>query len=966
MLPLARLQAFAVRRRRWLYALGGLFVAYSLFGFLVAPRILKAKLEAGLGEALHRPVRLAKVRVNPLVPSVTLEGLDIRAKDGGPWIGCERIYVNARVLPLLWRTISLKELAIVRPSVQVALDAGGRPEFADLFEGPASPEQPETPSKPWTFAIGHFSLTEGRLPFVDHSTQPEFRSELGPLSLSLDGFRTTPGSSGAYSFEATTESGEKLAWSGRIGVSPLASDGTLILGNLDLAKYGPYLRQALDLDLRAGRGDLTAQYRFAWGPAAKVVAVDDARLGLSGLQVANPGSAEPALDLPALQASGIHADLLANRVEVGLLTATGGTATVIRAKDGSLNLARLFAAPPGVKPKPKDPSAKPLALTLDAAAVQGLHLVWQDAVPDRPVDLDLPTVDLKLHGFTLDPKAPAQMELQAAVGQGGTLRLQGPVRLLGVTADLQAEGRGLALAPFDPYLDGPLDLRINRGTLGLKGRLRLAFEGTKRDGLRYAGDAAVDGFEAADARDREVMLRWTRLQLAGLDTATAPLALKLKRLDWTAPEGRVVIAADGTTNVARALKLSPEAPPSPAAAAVTPTPPPAPGAPPLPLAIGLITLKGGRLSFIDRSLSPTAALLLDQLQGRYEKLSTDPAAVSTVDLKGLAGGLAPLTIQGRAMPFRTDQDTDVTVKIDGSDLADFDPYVRKYIGRTVQKGKLHLDAHVAIQHRGLDVLAKAKLDQFYLGDKVDSPDATHLPVKLALALLRDRQGVIDLEVPVQGSLDDPDIKYGKLVWKAIFNLVGKVAASPFTLLGNLFGGGADLSFLAFEPGTSQLSPQAHAKLQGLAKALAERPDLQLEVEGAADPAADGAALRRASLDRLIQATAWARLKRKTGEAAAFTPDADQRAAAVKALFLAAHPPDPKAKAPEPPLPEMEQRLLADQPVDAAALDALAQARAKAALAALQQLQAPQDRVFETRNTREGADTHQARVWFAVK
>ncbi|HET8715644.1 MAG TPA: DUF748 domain-containing protein, partial [Holophagaceae bacterium] len=596
----------------------------------------------------------------------------------------------------------------------------------------------------------------------------------------------------------------------------------------------------------------------------------------------------------------------------------------------------------------------------------GLHLVWQDEVPDRPVSLDLPTVDLKLHGFTLDPKVPAQAELQAAVGQGGTLHLQGPVRLLGVSADLQAEGRGLALDALDPYLDPALDLRITRGTLGLKGRLQLAFEGTKRDGLRYTGDASVDGFEAADGRDREVLLRWTRLQLAGLDTATAPLSLKLKRLDWTAPEGRVVIAADGTTNVARALKLSPEVPPSPAAAAVTPTPPPAPGAPPMPLSIGLITLKGGRLSFIDRSLSPTAALLLDQLQGRYEKLSTDPAAVSTVDLKGLAGGLAPLTIQGRAMPFRTDQDTDVTVKIDGSDLADFDPYVRKYIGRTVQKGKLHLDARVAIQHRGLDVLAKAKLDQFYLGDKVDSPDATHLPVKLALALLRDRSGAIDLELPVQGSLDDPDIKYGKLVWKAIFNLLGKVAASPFTLLGNLFGGGADLSFLAFEPGASRLTPEAQAKLQGLVKALTERPDLQLEVEGAADPAADGAALRRASLDQLIQATAWARLKRKAGEAAAFTPDADQRAAAVKALFLAAHPPDPKAKAPEPPLPEMEQRLLADQPVDAAALDALAQARAKATLAALQQLQAPQDRVFETRNTREGADAHQARVWFAVK
>lgn len=936
---LDRLKAFALRRRRWLITGGAIFVLYSLFGFFIAPGILKTKLEAALSDATHRKATLAKVRVNPLVPSVTLEGLAIHAKDGGPWIACERVYVNARVLPLLWHTISLKELAIVRPSVQITLDKEGKPDFADLFDTPSTPTAPEKPSKPWTFALGHFSLTEGRVPFVDRSTTPEFHSGLGPLSLSLDGFKTTPGTNGDYAFEARTDAGERLAWSGTVGATPLASSGQLSLQNLDLVKYEPYLRQALDMTLRGGKAEVEARYRFAWGPSEKVVRIEDARLSLTGLKVARPGVEAPELAFPTLEASGVHADLLANQVEVGLLSAKDGSVTVARAKDGSLNLAQLFGPPPGVKPKPKDPDAKPLDFKLDAVALQNFRLDWADDAAARPVRLSATALDLKLRDFSLDAKKPAQAELQAKLGDTGTLRLAGPVRLLAFDADLQGEGEGLDLPPFDPYLAPALDLRLNKGRLAFKGDLKLAFEGTKRDGLAYVGSGSVEDFEAADGRDQERLLMWKRLQLGGLAFHSNPLSVKLQTLAWTAPEGRLVIATDGTTNAARAIRLAEAAPPSAPAAVLTPTPLPAPGQPPMQLAIQLITIKDGRLSFIDRSLVPNAALLLDKLNGRYEKLSTDPTAVSTVDFSGLAGGLAPLSITGRAMPFRTDQDTDVTVKIGGSDLGDFDPYARKYLGRTITKGKLDVDARVAIQHRALDVAAKVKLDQFYLGDKVDSPDATHLPVKLALAVLRDRKGVIAFDLPVQGSLDEPNIRYGRIVWSAVLNLLGKVAASPFTLLGKAFGGGEDLSFVAFGPGSDQLTPEAKKKLQALATSLNERPDLQMEVEGAADPGEDAAALRRAALDAKLKDTG------------------------LIELYFKAYPKDPKSKAPNPPGAEMEQRLLAAQPAD---LAALAQARAKAVLAALQEDQAPRDRVFQTNATRPDKEAHQARVWFALK
>jgi hypothetical protein len=240
-------------------------------------------------------------------------------------------------------------------------------------------------------------------------------------------------------------------------------------------------------------------------------------------------------------------------------------------------------------------------------------------------------------------------------------------------------------------------------------------------------------------------------------------------------------------------------------------------------------------------------------------------------------------------------------------------------------------------------------------------------VKLALALLRDRKGVIALEVPVTGSLDDPDVHYGQLVWKVLLNVLGKVATSPFTALGNLFGGGADLSAVAFAPGSAQVDEAGRKVLAGLVKSLEERPDLGLELEGASDSAADGSVLRRASFDAKLRAKAWT-LEGKVGAPSAdYQPTLGQRDAALRALHAAAFPVDPKApKAPEPPLPEMEARLLGQEQDDPEALRQLAEARADAVQAALLALNAPKERVFPVKGTLKADQAKAAKVWFAVR
>src|SRR5512133_3846213 len=939
----APLSAFFRRWRRLLLVLAGIYGLWILAGFLVVPALLRPRLEREATQALKRPTTVAKVRFNPFTFGATLEGLRVAERGGGDWITLRRVYANPDVWRLLRHTVGFTAIEVDGLTVRAALDAEGRLNFQDLLEEDGPEPRETAPPSTWILAVRRFQLREGRVEFTDRSASAPFHSELGPIAFRLDDLRTEVGHRSGISLEAWTEAKEHVAWKGDLGFQPFASKGTLLLENLSLPKYRAYEQEQVSSEIRSGTGTLRAQYRFEWFKGHHVAELSGLEVTVKDLQVAERGVADPAIELPSLYIKDGRADLLVPSVELGSLTADQGVLRVQAAKDGKLNLARLFAPP---KPKEKKKDEKPFQLLIRDLALWGFRLGWEDLGPARPVKVEATDVNLHWKDLSLDPKASSQASLELKLG-AGSLKAEGTLAPFKGTGDLQLKAQGLDLAPWDPYLDSALDLRIASGKLGIDGRVRFAFEGRRTDGMTYQGAASVQGLEARDTALNESFLRWKQLSLSGAEVRTAPFAMTIQTVVWTDPEGRVVVEADGSTNVARALRLAPEGKPAaPTAAVLLATPAGAPD-----LTIVTFGITGGRLSYIDRSLQPNAALVLSDLEGSYLGLSSRPDASSKVDFKGRAGGLAPITITGHAMPLRSDLDTDVILKIQGADLTDFTPYTGKYLGYTVQKGKLVLDAHLRIERRNLKMDNTVKLDQFYLGDKVPSPEATGLPVKLGLAILRDRKGVIGFDLPIEGSLDDPNVKYGKLVWKAIFNLLGKIATSPFTLIGKLFGSDAgDLSSIAFVPGEAALDAAATTKLQALAKALQERPELRLEAEGAVDEGQDGGALRKVALEALLRRTRTQGLK-LTEEAPVPTAERERW---LKAVFDAAFPAPKEIKGAQPTLPpppaEMEQRLLGAQKVDPADLAQLADSRAKAVLAWLLDTgKADPTRVFQVRS-----------------
>ncbi|HQL48824.1 MAG TPA: DUF748 domain-containing protein [Holophaga sp.] len=942
----------------------GLVGAYALLGFLVLPPILASQAPKRLSALLGRSVTIQRVRTNPFTLSATVDGLRIQDRDGGTLLAWRRLHVNWQLRSLFGRTQHFKVLELEEPQGRLVVEQDGSLNIRDIvarFEGqPAEP-----PSGPPTeLAIQHLRIGRARLELRDHTPSEPFATTLGPVTVVVEDFHTRRDSHSPYRLEGATESGERFRWQGTFALEPLASEGELVLEGLSLAKYAPYYRDQVAFELRKGTLSARAAYRFAWSEGRHELKLREGSLQLSDLDLGAPGAALGDVVLPRLDLQGLEADLLAPAITIQRLTLVNPRIRYQRRSDGTINLAELFTPKPS--PEPETPS-KPLSLAVAKMALENGSVSYQDAATPRPVNLDIPDLDLSVEGFSLDPKVPAQAALGLSLAQGGRLEARGPLWALRPAMDLEVKAQDLPLAPFDPYLEPDLALRVNRGTVSATLRFLASFEGRPSDRMDLKGRLDLRDFEAMDAVGQEPFLRYRRFLLEGIDLALGKRRMGIAQVTLEAPEQRLVVAADGTTNVGRALKLAP-APETPTAQALPPTP-----EQPFALTLSNIRLAGGRLSFIDRSLKPAAALLVSDLEGRYEGLSTEPDALSKVDLKGLAGGVAPLHIQGRTMPLRTDLDTDVTLSLKGADLTDFSPYAGKYLGYGIRKGKLDVEARVRIERRVLDARVQTRMDQFFLGSKVESPDATRLPVRLALAILRDRKGVIDLDLPVEGSLDDPNYRYGRIVWKAIVNVLTKIATSPFALLGKLGGAGErDLSQVAFGPGLASLDDEARRTVEALAKALADRPELALELEGSADPAADGLALRRQILEERLRETKRRTLQvRQPGQdadAVQVTPE--ERDAWLKAAFLAAFPQPPVEKGqtapPLPPPAEQEQRLLETLPVAPEALRKLSDARVLALLETFTGAGIEPARLFKVEGGARARKEGGAKVYFTLK
>jgi hypothetical protein len=551
-----------------------------------------------------------------------------------------------------------------------------------------------------------------------------------------------------------------------------------------------------------------------------------------------------------------------------------------------------------------------------------------DQVPEPDARFTVDQLALKVENFSTAAGNRPGVDLACRINRAGTLAVGGEVALDPVSSELAVTLKDLPLKSFQPYLNDQVDLGITDGRLGAKGRLTLVLPNEGPPRIHYRGGAEISRFAAVDKRDDKDFLRWKSLFVEGADVATGPMKITVGRVALSDYYARVVITENGQLNAAQIFSTPDKGPTSPPE-----KPRPGEKSAPLPLTVKEVTLQGGQVDFSDDFTRPNFQTRMVDLGGRVSGLSTQASKPAAVVIQGALENRSPLEISGNINPLSQDKDTDLKLTFRNIELSPFSPYSGKYLGYTLAKGKLTLELDYKIADRQLQARNRIFFDALTLGDRVESPDAASLPIKLALALLTDRQGRIELDVPVKGNLDDPQFSVFGIVIKALGNLLTKIVTSPFDALASAFGGRV-VTELEFAPGRSALSPEDETQITGLADALHERPALRLEVQGFADPQTDAPAIRRQRFDALLRG-----VKRSTlgaGQADVLLEeiriDDMERPEIIARAYAAAEFPKPRdedGKEKVLPPEEMEKLLFTQIQVDDNDLRLLATARAAA-------------------------------------
>lgn len=953
-------RGFWKRRRIAIASAAGGLALYAFVGFVVAPWILGKQIVEQVGALTARPVTVERVRVNPFALSVTIEGFLVKDRDGSRLASLDRLYVNARLRGLLRKEVGVQDLQIERPYLHAGLDAKGELNVADILKRFAAEDEGKPPAADGggvVFVVGHLRIAEAQIDFTDRSRRRPFETTVGPVSLELENFRTRRSDNqSAYSFSGRTESGEKFSWRGNVLIEPIRSKGTFTFEGLSLPKYAPYYQDSTAAELRKGVLGLQATYDLEWGTGRRSVKIVDGSLSLRDLVLGRPGGGDPVVELRSYDVTGFHADVLTRDVAVARMALEGGRLDVRRQADGAIELLELLRPPPqdaaaapdaplaGSPAPAAPPPQKAPTFRLDELSVKGVLVALEDAVPTPPVEAEVEVERLVLTGLASDPSARTTLDAVAAVDGTGRVIVRGTLHPVKKSGEIELLVEKLDLAPLTPYLAGALEARLEEAILGVKGRA--AFDASMAEpAWSFRGDFRLDGLRMADGRQGEEFLRWKSLRLEGIDAVPGRAAIRSVRL--LEPRLRAVVWEDGVRNLDVVARREPKpeqaAGGEPPAATAAPPAPPA-GKPPEPggagqrWSVGTLQVTNGRAGLVDRSVSPAATLELAELTVVVRGLSSDPRSRAEVQADAKVGG-APISVAGTLQPRFLGDSTDLAIKSRAIDLTPLGPYVAKFAGYELQKGKLDLDLRYLVKARTLEAQNLARIDQFTLGEERPGPDVTSLPVKLGLAILTDKDGVIEIDVPMSGSIDDPDFSVGRMVWKSIGNLFTKLVTAPFAALGRLFGGGSGetLERIDFPAGGVAVDPAGEKTLAVLGKALRERPALRLEVEGSSDEASDGAALRKDHAREEVRRAKWASVReRQKGlalEDVAVTPEEYPRWLAVA---FAAIPPVPgaatEAKGSRPAVApeEMEAALAAAARVPPEAYRDLAARRAEAA------------------------------------
>ncbi len=949
-----------LRHARWLWLSLGVCVAvaaYALVGFVLVPKAVRFAATKFVRDNYGRTLSMSEVRANPFRLTLEIDQLAFPDHDAKPMIALGRLALDFEAWASLWqRAYVFKHVVITRPELHAVARKDGSFNLEDLVL-PPDPDAAEDDELP-VFSVQSLELSQGSMHYLDLARRKPFAQSVSPLSFVLKNFRSNP-KGGDFKLTAEGEQGAHFAWRGKLALHPrIESAGTLEIRGLKVKSIAAYLGDALPFAMPDGSVEVDASYRMrlADKPQAEVLL---SRIAVLDTSLRTRSEQETVVRIPKVSVSGAKLILEEKRLDIPDVLLEGITVNARLEPDKTLNLERLFKTKEelGAAPKTLEPIKRAVAkpdwdvriarARLSQATVQ---FADQAIAPGEKVALN--DMRAELRDLSLDQTQPVPVSFETQVNQdAGTIKAEGTLILSPLSVKLETSISDLELALAQAYVEPHAALIIREGTLDVKGTLSV------EPGLGFIGELSLKNLATIDKAQRQDLLRVRQLDAHKVVFQDDKPSLSIERIVVDRAFAKLVLSAEQTFNLSEVL--APQDAEKGAAAKAKPSKQPSkdsvqsqltddsPRGPVI--QIGSVSFKNTRLNFSDFYVQPNFAADIRGLAGAIKGISSDPRSRASMKLKGLLGDNSPVVIAGKLQPFGIEKFTDVSAECDNIALPVFNPYSGRFAGYNITRGELSTQIHYKIRNEKLEASHHVRISQLTWGEKTDSKEAAPLPVKLATVLLRDRDGIISLDVPVKGTLDDPSFRLGPIIRQVLKNIIVKAATAPFDLLGSLFKGAEKARYVKFQPGTAELDQDAKEGLAALGKAMREKPELKLDVPVGTLDQLDVEGLRavkfQKSLERSVAAT-LSRREKKNGVPDYAELDPEQKLDALEKLHKDLTGKEPRLPdAPKPPAgtarknvksiaqqyqaEKLAQEVQSKVPVEPAELQALGRRRAEA-------------------------------------
>ncbi len=842
-----------------------IFLAYTLLGFFFAPWLVKTIVPKEVEKRIGVTASIEKVSLNPFTLSGVIRGLQVNDKSGEVLLSLEEGRGNIQISSVFKGGLVVKEIILVGPYARVVRTTPTELNVFDLLP-PPDPERAKAVLEPFTVPkvwIELLEVTNGKVEAIDQVPEGEFSAVFSPINFSINQFSTLGDEGNEMEFNAIALNGGQVSWQGTVDVPSLSSSGSFKLDSIKIESLDAYYSPIVNFVLETAVIDTEMDYRVQFRDGELFAEVSSGSVGLSEMVILSKVGTEEVIRVPSLEVTGISARWPEKDAEVEQVFMTGGSVTVVQSSERSVNLIEMMQLDLPVEDIEELEEeilkeGEALDIVIQSFVMEDYRVIAEDQVPSTPANAEVVINRLEMGPLSTDFSQLIGINGDYSLLPEGTIQVDGEARIDPLYAKVNVSADQLATPLIQPYLSDFLLIEMERGFGGFQGSIEVeaapeASEPGTLPVVKIVGDGALDGFATVHTENPDELVSFQTAAARGLELVSDPLQIKADEIFLDALVVQVVRLADESI-----LLPFPDAETEGEQVVVEAAEAATLGSIldqgvdlPVDLALGKLELQNTSFILVDEAVNPAFRGGVKGLSGTVAGLSNMNKSAAILDMSGTFDGLAAFTVTGTLTPFQQIKDSTISIVLRPLNMTVFNSYSGKYLGRELDKGTVEMELDYTLIERQIDGKNHVRVNQMELGEKVSSEDAINLPLDLGLALLKDKDGVIDLNVPVRGDIDDPNFKLGGVILQALGNIITKAVTAPFSLLGNMVGSEKELSLVAFDPGTSLLNTDGEEVLNLLIEALEDRPNVNIDVSGYVAPVIDETALKKKMLNRWL-------------------------------------------------------------------------------------------------------------------